>query len=425
MPGTQIPQGSTSGKQTSNRSTAVIVVLFCSMVLAAVSVAAQSSSYNVGIRQLAKLTPSDGIRDGGFGNFVSTNGNTVVVSEERDFVYVFVRPESGWADMTQTAELRASDGANLASAVGISGNTVVATGWQGSAVYVFVEPPTGWADMTETAKLSASDGGQFWSVAISGDTVVAGQQNWQASGTAYVFVRPSGGWTNMTETAKLTASDPQTANLLGFSVATNGDTVAAGAIDATVNSNLQQGAVYLFLKPAGGWVDMTETAKLTASNGLPHDGLGWAVGLSGSGTTVVAVAPYKKDGSGKPAPGEAYVFEEPPTGWISATENARLGQRMEPREEFFSSVAISNNGKLVAVGADDNGDGTLQGCEDLFIEPVAGWKSTSKATAVLTAGSDGKAGDQFGRASGIGLGFGVVTAPYVGSGVAYVFGAHK
>jgi len=174
----------------------------------------------------------------------------------------------------QQAKLTASDGAefdSLGDSVAVSGDTVVvgapddnvgANENQGSA-YVFVKPAAGWAGATETAKLTASDGAANDllgnSVAVSGDTVVAGTLGLAA---AYVFVKPAAGWADATETAKLTASDPAVPDL-GFSVAVSGDTVVAGApLDEA-----SAGSAYVFVKPAAGWADATETAKLTASDG--------------------------------------------------------------------------------------------------------------------------------------------------------------
>jgi hypothetical protein len=66
----------------------------------------------------------------------------------------------------------------------------------------------------QLAKLTASDGvlDELFgaSVAVCGNTIVVGTSIYSASNEAYVFVKPAGGWGNMTETAKLTPSNPQT-----------------------------------------------------------------------------------------------------------------------------------------------------------------------------------------------------------------------
>src|SRR5207247_699415 len=119
----------------------------------------------------------------------------------------------------------------------------------------FVKPTTGWANATETAKLTASDGAarDFFgeSVAISPDTIVVGADSATVGsnlhqGAAYVFVKPATGWTTATQTAKLTASDGATDDDLGFSVAVSGDTVVAGAPGVNEGANSFHGAAYVF-----------------------------------------------------------------------------------------------------------------------------------------------------------------------------------
>ena len=172
----------------------------------------------------------------------------------------------------QQAKLTASDGAKLdffGDSVAVTGDTVVVGArldslfddlvHDGSA-YVFVKPAGGWAGvLIESAKLTASDTRGFgYSVAVSGDTVVVGSFPGSFPGpeTVYVFVKPAGGWAGaLTETAKLTASDGDRFDHddFGIAVAVSGDTVVVGARSAQIRDNLLgQGAAYVFVKPAGG-----------------------------------------------------------------------------------------------------------------------------------------------------------------------------
>lgn len=187
--------------------------------------------------------------------------------------------------------------------LGISGNTVVAATpnatigsnkYQG-AVYVFVKPRSGWADMTQTAKLTASDGAYSdalgSSVAISGNTVIAGAPNVtvgsnQYQGAAYVFVKPASGWADTTQTAKLLASDGAFHDQFGQAVSISGNTAVIGALYASIGSHRYQGAAYVFVKPKQGWKNGTQTAKLTASDGMAYDALATSVAISGA--TVAA-----------------------------------------------------------------------------------------------------------------------------------------
>lgn len=65
------------------------------------------------ITQLAELTASDGVAGDGFG-IVAISGSTVVAGAlfagpkiEQGAAYVFVKPPSGWANMTQTTDRHA------------------------------------------------------------------------------------------------------------------------------------------------------------------------------------------------------------------------------------------------------------------------------------------------------------------------------
>jgi hypothetical protein len=149
-----------------------------------------------------------------------------------------------------------------------------------------------------------------------GSTIVAGA--WQAAvnsnsqqGSVYVFVKPGGGWTGQHETAKLTAQDGQGNDRLGRSVAvsSNGSTVVAGAYFATVGANAAQGKVYVFARPAGGWTTGTAQGELTAADGAPSDELGFAVAVSSDGSTLVGGARFAS--LAQAGEGATYVFTPP------------------------------------------------------------------------------------------------------------------
>jgi hypothetical protein len=209
-----------------------------------------------------------------------------------------VKPIGGWKDMTETAELRASDGQGqdlLGDSISISGNTVAIGAEQmargsGKSVRLpyacewldrydsnrganafqanhrqhirerrsyrrrhgssgagleesclrFCDAVAGWTNENETAELSPTDALAFdqfgFSVAIRGKTVVVGKPSLTNSGGAYVFVEPPGGWANMTQNAKLSASDGTPNDYFGSCVFTNGNLPLVGAMFATVRS---------------------------------------------------------------------------------------------------------------------------------------------------------------------------------------------
>ena len=233
-----------------------------------------------------------------FGDAVAVSGNTVVVgspysNNSYGSAYVFIEPASGWTNMTQVARLTASSGAawsNFGLSVAIDGNTIVVgadsapgnNSYSGAA-YVFSEPASGWTNMTQTSTLTASDGQSYdgfgVSVAVSGNTVVVGADGAGTyTGAAYVYSRPAAGWTNMSQTAKLAASDGTPWNRLGVSVAISGNTVVVGAD----HNGSSTGAAYVYAKPAAGWANMAQSAKLTASDGQSEADFGLSVAVSGN-----------------------------------------------------------------------------------------------------------------------------------------------
>ncbi len=233
------------------------------------------------------------------------------------------------------AELLAGDGqpySFFGASVAVSGNTAVvgAPGYNddfGNYVpgyaYVFVKPASGWVNMVQTAELKASDSGNAagnsfgQSVAIAGDTIVVGCEGLSQ---AYVYMKPAGGWVNMTETAILSPGSP-TFSGFGYAIAMDAaaDTIVVGAYGAYING-VPQGAAYVYLKPPGGWqTTSVVNALLTASDGQQNDLLGVSVAMDRN--TIVLGA------SGKPypfAPGAVYVYVKLETGWASTTQNAEL-----------------------------------------------------------------------------------------------------
>lgn len=329
------------------------------------------------LTQTAVLVPSDGNSGDYFGIAVAIHGDVIVVGSAQDqfnpggpgAAYVFVKPADGWkGQLTETAKLVASDamkGDGLGAAVSISGNTIVA-GAPGSypfstsgATYVFVEPASGWKDATETAKLTASDGAIAdelgYSVSLDGESLVAGAPNNEGKGAAYIFVEPSGGWKDAPQTAKLTASDGAKQDNLGYSVSITGKTVAAGAPYASVRSNQDEGAAYVFVEPSGGWKNVTQTAKLTEADGEAGDLMGSSIvidgGIIAAGAAEYSRGPILKEGG--PAfwqEGAVYLFTEPTGGWRTASSKTKLnGSDARYRAWLGSSLALRGN--VIVTGA--------------------------------------------------------------------------
>ncbi|HWY20939.1 MAG TPA: hypothetical protein VNX26_06930 [Candidatus Acidoferrum sp.] len=299
-----------------------------------------------------------------------------------------------------------------ARAVAIGGNTV-AVSPVGGSVFVYLKPAGGWRSMTQTAILSPSNPATALnfgsSIALAGNTIVVGCDQAtigsnQSQGALYVFVEPAGGWTNMTETAILTASDGDAFDSLGLSVGISGNTIVGGA----------DPAAYVFVKPAGGWVSGTQTAELTTTNRTQLD----IVAISANTVVVSAVVSGGTQGG-------VLVYVEPSTGWANMTETATLDTGVR----YVSTMrAVAISGDTVAGGAADVSPNGVSHAGALFVwvKPAAGWSKNMPPTAELTA-SNGTGNANLGVGVGINASVIVGGAPgtTVGSnleqGAVYVF----
>lgn len=336
-----------------------------------------------------------------FGLTMAMSGNTLVVGApggpyyKKGTVCVFVKPKSGWKNMTQLANLFASDGARgdyFGSSVSISGDTVLvgaetASDERGSA-YLFVKPEGGWRTMPETAKLTPSDGrsGDEFGTSVSVDANTAFVGSYSANGghgKVYVFLKPQNGWSNASENAQFAPSDGSPYYNFGVSMAHDLTTMVVGAFSTTVGSHQGQGAAYVFLKTKNGWGQPKEVAELTASDGAAGDLLGRSVSLSSN--TIAAGAPDNAAG------GAAYVYIKPNTGWVNMTETAKL-TASDGGGSLGGSVSIG--GDTVAAGAATNPDLENVGAAYVYAEPTGGWKNMTE-TVKLTA-SDGESDDFLG-----------------------------
>lgn len=311
---------------------------------------------------------------------------------------------------TQSAKLTPSDGVNggFGFSVAASGDTVVAGapfhGSSNGSAYVFVKPAPGWTEiLTQTATLTATDltpGSQFgFAVAISADVIVVGAPvNNNRIGAAYLFARPVGGWSGvLTPTAKLIASDGAAGDQLGWSVAINDDTIIVGAVADRIGLNNGQGSAYVFVKPGGGWSGtLTQTAKLIASDGATGDGSGVSTAVSGD--TVMVGASTANIGSNTDQ-GAVYVYVKPGTGWSGTlNQTAKLTASDGAIDDGFGfAVALADNTLLVGAPTNLAAMPVSPGSAYVFVKPGSGWATTSTFAAKLTP-ADGAEDNGFGFA---------------------------
>jgi hypothetical protein len=324
--------------------------------------------------QTTQLTVPGPFSEFGYAVAISNDGNMIVASAPQvgtgDAVYVFTPTGGNWDNGgTLLAELTTSDvGTFLGGSVAIAsdGRTIVAGGPSAGntegAVYVYSEPSGGWTNMTPTAKLTVAVPHQNqelgYSVAIDGNTIAAGARDYDGQsggpGEIYVFGEPVSGWANETQTAELLASDGAAGDMLGFSVAISGNTIVAGAISHMVGPNQFQGALYVFVEPASGWANAFQNAELTSSNGTEGASLGQSVAVKGS--FILGGAPFQESRASEY--GEVCAFMKPATGWANGTENYDLSAKsVSLWGELGWSVSLTTAGPVAISGSGFSGKG--------------------------------------------------------------------
>ena len=249
---------------------------------------------------------------------------------------------------------------------------------------------------TESAKLIASDAtnsdhlGYSVSISSDGNTVIVGaylddNEKGIDAGCAYIFNRSNGVWV---QEAKLLASDGAAGDRFGSSVAISGDgnTVIVGAY-ANSDVGTESGSVYIFFRNGTTW---SEQAKLLSIEVAGGDRFGHSVAISGDGNTAVISSIFDDDiGSNS---GAVFIFSRTNNTWTEQTKI--LSNDIASNDTFGSSVAISNDGNTIIVGA--NGDDVNRGGAYIFIKNGTTWTQQAKLLA-----SDGITNDYFGSSVSI------------------------
>jgi uncharacterized repeat protein (TIGR01451 family) len=340
-----------------------------------------------------KILAFDGAAGDEFGTSVALSGSTAIIGASmedsgRGAAYIFMRVGGIWIQKAKLTAAARAGGDGFGESVALSGDTALVGSPhdqespsdmnQGSA-YIFVKPASGWKDMTETAKLRSSDGAMndmFGdAVALAGDTALIGAPQNQGAhlyqGAAYIFNKPAGGWaTTSSFAAKLFASDGGQSDVFGKAVALTGDTALIGAPGDDI-AFTDQGSAYIFVRPAGGWISSNAFAKkLTGNYQNSYDNFGSSVALSGD--TAVVGAP-KTDVIifliAIVDLGLAYAYTRPAGGWTAAVASPTelIPNDIQAGDLYGTSVAVY--GDIALVGSADKADGSAAYA---FVRPVDG-----------------------------------------------------
>jgi hypothetical protein len=259
------------------------------------------------------------------------------------------------------------------------------------AVYVFVRTPQGWVQQAQLAAARPVQGSGFgFSLSLSDDggTLAVGAP-FESDVAAHADEQ---GAVHVFDRVGSRWSAPvrlpaaQGADRFGVSVSLSGrgDLLAVGTPGQDGEAVHGQGAVHLFGRDAGAW---TQRADLRASDAKAEDGLGTSVALSIDGRTLAVGA----QSSGR---GAVHVFQQGAAGWREQ-DVLVFGNGASTHERFGARLALSADGSTLAVGAAGAaGDGERHagpGAVYVFARVADRWQQLARLVA-----SNAEAGDAFG-----------------------------
>ena len=318
----------------------------------------------------------------------------------------FKASNTGQIDAFGESVALSADGSTLAvgaaseasGARGINGDQSDNSAFQAGAVYVFVRVAGVWAQQAYVKASNTGPGYNFGAsvaLAADGNTLVVGSpgeasastdpndNSAERAGAVYVFVRTAGQWLQQ---SYLKAPHPAALAEFGREIALSGDatTLVVAAPTASVVAPPSDGAVYVYVRAGASWTLQFAVNPAAA-------GFGKSVAASADGNTVAVGA------SGDANPGAVFVFIRSGVAW---TQQAFLKpSNIDSLDQFGHSVALSANGNTLAAGAifegskssgvnGDPSDNSLYGAGAAYVFQRAG--STWNQQAYLKASNPGR-----------------------------------
>ncbi|MBN2550018.1 MAG: hypothetical protein JXB15_12720 [Anaerolineales bacterium] len=364
------------------------------------------------------LTASDGAAGDWLGRSVAldADGNTALAGASKATVsghseqgagYLFTESGGVWSQAQKftAAAGQANDLFGVSSALDDSGNIVMIGAYQANLDSltdngaIFIQRKVGgvWQSAYWQNPGLESYAQYGVSVSISGDggTLLAGANLADVygnlnQGLAYVtLLYESNTW----DVGPLISSNDWYTDF-GEAVAMDdsGNLLVVGARDTVVNENNLQGAAYVFVPSgAGGWV---QVARLESDDGIPGDGFGASVAISGDGNTILVGAPDANVG-GFDDQGAAYVFVKSGGTWADWSQQRKLTISVHEGDQMGSAVALSDDGNVALIGAPmaTVGGQSAQGMALIFTRSGINWTQTG-----IYVSPTGTAGDNFGTA---------------------------
>lgn len=244
------------------------------------------------------------------------------------------------------------------------------------AAYIYTKSGNLWVQGQKLISSDLAAGDQFGTdVAINNHTIAIGARSDNSStGAVYIFEKSGGAWV---QTQKLTASDATASYNFGSQIDLFENTLLIGSNNADdVASN--SGAAYIFEKVNGTW---TQIQRLKPADLVAGDNFGFNLDLEDSTAVIISNGGASNDGA-------AYVFTKTGSTWTQTQK--LLPADLATGDRFGYSIGISGN--TLAIGSiydDDAGANT--GAVYIFNKSGSSWSQTQKILP-----NDAAAGDEIG-----------------------------
>lgn len=312
----------------------------------------------------ARLVAPDAAAFDAFGVAVALDGDTAAVGASLDdhsgafnagSVWIFTRDGAQWSVQ---ARLQAPDAASsdaFGYALALQGGTLVVAapsddtpdGANAGSAWVFTGGGAAWAPQAQL-RASAAQAWDFlgYSAALDGGTLLLGAPADDLpagvdAGSVRVFTGGGAAWS---EQALLAAAAGLDGDLLGQSVALEGDTALLGAPLHDPDGVPDAGAAFVFVRTGSGW---SEQARLVAALAAPDDFGGTAVALSGGRALVGAP---RSDVAG-PDAGAAWIHERDGAAWLELLQ--LVDAAPAAGDGWGAALAVDAAAALVGVRGDD------------------------------------------------------------------------
>jgi hypothetical protein len=375
--------------------------------------------------------------------FVSAPGLDVNGLEFAGGVLVYKKIDAAWTYLTTIIANDAHAYAQLGTSIAFNGNILaVGAAYSNSGeVYVFNDPASSFSQVTKIVLDPAEIPDRFGiSVALNSTELFIGDSNCgQGSNQGAVFVYDL---VNFNRSAKLVSSPESNFNF-ALSLSATETELAVGSPFIT-NADFSYGAVFLYEKPAGGWVNGIEDVQLSPVLSDDYGAYGQSVLLSDTSLIVgsdggIALDFYDKPEDGwsptavkftireteltyvhryaysfatngtdlfvgaynlntpQESSGAVYTYKKTSILWSSIEPVKILAEPTLSSSDSFFGYDVDINGDYAVVGSpQDDGSGNDAGAAYVYKLTGSSWQRIAKLTA-----SDGIPGDRFGSSVAI------------------------